>query len=157
VSTLTRAAGDQGYSWGFAINSLPNSSEFSSLFARYRIDKVVMDFVLTAVAGSATTVQYPLMYLAADYTDISVPASSAEIQQRKHMELTFSSARTRHLVTIRPRVNLGGIIQPASFMSSDISMEWYGLKAWIYNYNSTSADGRITLAETFYLSCSDEQ
>jgi hypothetical protein len=157
TSGLTRAAADQGYAWSFALNDLPSSTEISSLFSRWRIDSVSLDFCLTAVAGSATTIQYPLMYIAVDYTDVAVPASLADIQQRKHLELQFNSAVTKHVVRVRPRVNLGGVLQPQSFTAADPTLEWYGVKAWVYNYNSTSADGRITLVETFHLTCFDEQ
>ncbi len=154
---LTRSAADTGFSWEFRVDQLPSYTELSSLFARVRIDRVDMNFTLTAVAGTATTVQYPVMYIAVDYTDVSVPGSLADIQQRKHLELQFNSAVTKHVVKVRPRVNLGGIIQPTSFTSGDYATPWYGCKAWIYNYNSTSADGRITLIETFHLTLFDEQ
>jgi len=154
---ISRAAADQGYAWAFSLNMLPSSTEISNLFARWRIDSVSLDFVLTAVSGSATSVQYPLLLIAVDYTDVAVPATYAEMLQRKHLELQFNSAVTKHVVRVQPRVNLGGVIQPKGFTSSDPTLEWFGVKAWIQNYNSTSADGRLALAETFHLTCLDEQ
>jgi len=157
LGALSRAAADSGWGFSWTIGDLPNYTEISNLFRRFRIDLLEVTFTMTAVAVSATLVRYPVIYLAVDYSDASAPGSLSSIQERKHTVLAFSQAKTKFVIRLRPRLtDTAGAILPQSMFTSSTSDTYYGIKFWIEDYNSTSADGRISMVETYHLSVQDE-
>jgi hypothetical protein len=63
---------------------MPNSGEFSALFEYWKIDKVVVKFVMSTTSSSPSTAnQYqPLIFVAEDNNDATNPTTVGDVQQK---------------------------------------------------------------------------
>jgi hypothetical protein len=161
VGTLAQLVADHGFAYSYAMADLPSFAEFTALYRRFKLDKVSVRISLITVAGTATTVAYPTVLAAVDYTDQTVPAAATEMFQRRHVRYAFSPANTSMVIEFKPkRVDPDGAIFPGNVWQSlnSTATTYFGLKLWVENYNSTSNVGSaLQLTETYFMSLSDER
>jgi len=143
---------DGGFAFSWTLNSLPNSSEFTSLYDTYRIDMVECIWELTPVftmgATTKTSSIMPVIMAWPDYDNATAPASLAVADQIAQVErLQLSEARPSVRRSIRPKLQLGvaggPVNQGANQSSQFLDMTYdgivhYGVKFWIKNFNTTT-------------------
>ena len=148
------AASDLGHAFPFGLSLLPNYSEFTNLFDRYRIRQVDIRIVLAQKNSNGVS---PTIWAYMDDDDASIPVSKAAVLERQSVRpFTFSDAKSVYSVSIQPRWLLDGTSKAALAprdMWIDMStpaVSHYGLKLWAENYNT---DAVITLDATIHFEC----
>lgn len=83
----------------FRLVDVPNSSEFTTLFDQYRIDKVKIRFMPRANSSEVGTNQGMIkLFTAVDYDDITTPTSIAELLQYQNCKVVPSTAITTRVL-----------------------------------------------------------
>lgn len=158
---VSKSATDSGYQVVFNLGALPNSTEFTTLFDVYRIDKVDITFVLD-LATVASTVSYPRIVFAPDWNDSTPPTFENDVlsyQQAKsyqfsdvNRELTISMvpavARTVFATAVTSGYGWGK--EKLWLDSAYPTLPHFGLKFFLNNYNSTSFGGTVLRYYTRY-------
>lgn len=138
--TIGAAGAGVGFAFGFALANLPNSSDFTSLFDSYRIDRID-----AAVLGGSNQLQ---LYAAVDYDDAVAPTGIAEMLERQNVQvkaITVNSIQ-QYRVTFVPRMPIEGSTGAGPQMApvgtwidtADPTVEHYGLKIWIQPSTGTA-------------------
>lgn len=144
LGILSRAAGDQGYAFSFDLGMLPQVSEFTSLYDKYRITRATLQMSYTGTwAGASTAAHscYPIAHVFADEDDSAIPTSFAEVLQRGSLRrLPFTPVRSFFALSVRPRFLLAGTSTIAP-VGTWIDMQNPTLihncvKMWLQNYNN---------------------
>lgn len=159
IGGLPKAATDLGHAFPFGLSLLPNSSEFTTLFDRYRIRQVDVRITLDQRDGSGGVQRYPTVWAYMDDDDASIPTAKSSVLERQSVRpFTFSDAKNVYSVSIQPRWLLDGTSK-ASLAPRDMwidmstpSVSHYGLKLWVDNYNTTSG-GYIKMDATIHFEC----
>ena len=90
IGSLPKAVTDQGYAWPFALNMIPASTEFTTLFDKYRITSIDLTFSYWREGSFATAsggdLIWPSMYLFMDDDDAAIPTSKASVQERMSVQ-----------------------------------------------------------------------
>lgn len=157
IGNLVKAAGDLGHAFPFGLSLLPNYSEFTNLFDRYRIRQVDVRIVLEQ--NNSTTSRYPTVWAYMDDDDASIPLTRNAVLERQSVRpFTFSDAKTVYSVSIQPRWLLDGTnkhsLAPRDMWidMSTPAVSHYGLKLWIDGYNN-SFDSIINVDATIHFEC----
>lgn len=159
IGALPRGATDLGHAFPFGLSLLPNYSEFTTLFDRYRIRQVDVRMTFAQRNISGSTSNYPTIWAYMDDDDAAIPtAKSAVLERQSVRPFTFNESKTVYSVSIQPRWLIDGTSK-ASLAPRDMwidmstpSVSHYGLKLWVDNYN-TSKDALITLDATIHFEC----
>lgn len=159
IGSLPKGASDLGHAFPFALSLLPNYSEFTNLFDRYRIRQVDVRMALNNRDNSTTSVAYPTIWAWMDDDDASIPASRQVALERQSVRpFTYSNSENVYSVSIQPRWLLDGTSK-AGLAPRDmwVDMSWpsvshYGLKLWVDNYN-TARENNITVDATIHFEC----
>lgn len=149
-------ATDTGYSSTFTLGSLPNHTEFTTLYDLYRIDAVeviweLVPLVTQAMINKRSNIM-PVILAWQDDDDATAPTTLNQVNQVSRMErLELSEARPAIKRLIVPKLQLGtagsspnvGVCMPPRFLDCAYdNVLHYGLKYWVKNFNTT------TVAET---------
>lgn len=115
-----------GYGHYFALNQLPNVSEFTSLFDQYQLVKVNLRFKLRIDPGAGSTLgTYPTMLYRRDHDDANPPGSIDEMEQ---------SNLTRHVV-LHPnkwiKIGVKPSILQAGYTQTGVTATFPKYKTWI--------------------------
>lgn len=162
--TLPKAALDTGYAVRFEVANVVDWTELSQLYDQYRLDRVVYTIELTT--PFVTGVPYPRVVIAPDYTD----DSSAPVNEQAVLALEscrmyqFSPTSTKFSIDIVPKpaiaayqsaVSTGYMIpdkQPFFACSGSDLVDFYGLKFYVADYNTTiSAVPQVRTYATYFL------
>jgi len=147
------AATDGGSGRRFSLSDLPGSSDFTNLFDQYRITAVEIVYVFSTHI-LASQARYPRITFSVDYTDASTPASENAVLEYQNSE-TYQFGQTKHTFKrmFKPRAALAafegaftgyGAAPPNMwFDCSDSGVQYYGVKEWVSNFNSTLNTGAI--------------
>lgn len=147
---LSKTAADQGFATVFALNFLPNSSDFTSLFDQYRIDKVEQVFEMDIADGTLnSTTRWPRITICPDFNNQAAPLSEdAILSYEQARQYQFSTSERRFSVILRPQiastVYRTGVtsayeMKPSGWLDvATNDVPHYGLRYWIANYNTTS-------------------
>lgn len=139
------SATDQGFAFPFALNQLPNASDFTNLFDRYRINKIDLTFTWTLGDVRATGgVLHPIIYVYMDDDDSAIPIAKTEVFERQAMQrFSFNETRSTLTTSIVPRwiQSRGGVSTNLAPRGSWIDMatpavQHYGIKGWVDHMNS---------------------
>jgi len=153
LGTVTAGTIDSGLGRRFRLADLPSSTDFTNLFDQYRIVAVEAMYVFSTHI-LASQARYPRLTFAVDYSDSGNPASESAVLEYQNAE-TFQFGQVKHTFKrmFKPRAALAayegafsGYGQaPANmwFDCADSSIEYYGTKEWLSNYNTTSATGAV--------------
>jgi hypothetical protein len=144
---LTKGLVDAGSAVIFEASQSINWSEISALYDQYCIDKV--QYVIELATPFLSNGVYPYCAIAPDYTDATAPTSEVgvlELAQAKVFQ--FGPDRTRLSVTVKPRAAMAAYQSGISsgyavpngdtwFSSDNSTVDHYGLKYWLRDYNNT--------------------
>lgn len=137
---------DQGGSFIFSFNLLPDFAEFTTLFDAYCIDRV--DITWNLISNS--TDKYPTLLVAPDYDDGNAPATINEVTSSESCKVVqFSAEKREHTLSIVPRVAATayrtGISSAYTWAAQgslvDMALTdvpFYGVKYWLDNFNATT-------------------
>lgn len=134
------------------MNDLPNSTEFSSLFDQYRLDKVEIEWypeytqlVDSALVSNAVNTQ---VNTAIDPVGFSV-ASVSDVLQYKTMVAT--GITKCHKRTLKPMYLIDGVLPINSFVSTSTpSLNWYGV---VYGIAPTGVAMTFRSRAKYYITC----
>jgi hypothetical protein len=156
IGNLPRGNTDLGHAFPFALSQLPNSSEFTSLFDKYRIRQVDIRMVLVRVNPTDSV---PTIWAYMDDDDATIPITFDAVKERQSVRpFTFSSAKHVYSASIQPRWLIDSI-NKKSLAPRDMwidmanpSVEHYGLKLWCQDY-SNSTGSVISVDATIHFEC----
>lgn len=96
----------------FALNQVPNVSEFSALFDQYQITKAVVKYYLKIdpSAQSASGASYPKIYYCRDLDTSAPPSTLDELRQRNNLVVRVLNPNKPVTFVLKPNV-LGLIFQ----------------------------------------------
>lgn len=138
-------------SFNFSLVDVPNSSEFTTLFDQYRIDKIEIEWYpeyteLTdaALVSNAVNAQ---VNTAIDPVGFS-PTTVADVLQYKTLYAT--GITKQHKRVLHPKYLIDGVIPVNMFVStSSPSLDWYGVS---YGISPTGVAMTFRSRAKFYLS-----
>jgi len=122
----------------FDLSDTPTPTDFTSLFDRYRIWQVQVEFLpLVAPFGASTTAaNLPILITAIDYDDSTPPAAFSTLQQYGNSQVVFNQEYHKRVLT--PKFALSaysGVFGSFSYAdpgawidSASPSVQYYGLK-----------------------------
>lgn len=163
--------GEQGFAFQFNMSALPNFSEFSNLFDRYKITGVklrVMFLANSIEIGSPTQYSIPIMHHCIDIDDANPPTTETEILQKNNIK---TKRLDRHFnVYLRPKCTMevfnsvtttGYAVGNSTWIDmASAAIPHYGWKAWVANGQaspSTQVLGRLKIYATYYIALKDPQ
>lgn len=155
----------------FTLAQLPNYTEFSTLFDRFRITHVQLQFFLkyspdsgaADPSGNQQNATHPVMYLVKDYDDDSTPSSLNVI--REHAKVQMQVMDPNKLVTfnIKPatlsetyRSNVATTYSPQWKQWIDMATPdtpYYGCKFGVENFFGSNQT--IQVRATYWIECKD--
>jgi hypothetical protein len=147
-ASIIKGAVDTGNGYAFTLSAIPNASGFS-MFDMYRINSVEVEYLLNQQAATAL---YPTLYWSPDYDDASAPTSLIALQAYETCEVfQFSPTKVSFRRKMVPRVAQTAyqagvatgytIGSQALWINTDSNaVQYYGMKHWLSNYNSTAAN-----------------
>lgn len=153
VGAITAGLTDTGVGRTFKLSNLPNTTEFTNLFDQFRIVMVEAEYVFSTHI-LASQARYPRITFAVDYSDASNPATESEVLQYQNAE-SFQFGQVKHTFkrVLKPLAALaayqgtftayGTASSTQWFDTNNSSVEYYGTKEWINNYNTTLATGAV--------------
>lgn len=146
-TVLAKGVADSGFGVAFEAFQMINWTELSNLYDQYCIDKV--QYIIELATPFIANGVYPFAVVAPDYTDVTAPASANAVMELAQSKIyQFSPERTRFVVTIKPKPAMAafqsavtsGYAIPSGdtwFASENSSVDHYGLKIWLADYNTT--------------------
>jgi len=157
IGALPKGASDLGHAFPFALSQIPNASEFTTLFDRYRIRSVDVRLVYSGIPTSIATgfSTHPTVWAYMDDDDAVIPTTRNAVLERQSVRpFTYSDANTVVSYTIAPRWLVDGTnktsLAPRNMWidMSTPSVEHYGLKLWIDAYNTSVMHAGMQIAAT---------
>lgn len=172
ITASTNAVGVQTPATGalsFSLSSLPNASEFTSLFDQYKITGVKLDFIpfgdsvnlpLASMSGSSSVMSPggPLI-LAVDYDDNTTPAVASQLLEYQTCKVI--PIPRRHRMYIRPKfateVYRSGVASGYGARSgwldcSNSDVPHYGVKYYMNAPSAFSSSFNYQVWATMYFS-----
>lgn len=158
-----------GWSHDFRLVNAVGSTEFTSLFDKYKITgikyKIMYQCNDAQVAGSQVL---PIIHYAVDTDDTSTPASLTAVQERSNVKTKVLGNTQTISFFLRPKVasslyqssiSTGYAVTKAPYINSTYSsVPHYGVKVWMNNvYMVTANNTAITIEPTYYLALKDVQ
>jgi len=146
-TVLAKGAVDQGYAVQFEASQVINWSELSALYDQYCIDKV--QYVWELATPFISNGVYPYVAVAPDYTDATAPISASNVLELAQAKVfQFSPDKTRFAVTLKPKPAMQAFLSGVTsgyaipsgdtwFASDNSTVDHYGIKVWLNDYNST--------------------
>lgn len=136
----------------FSLNDLPNSTEFTSLFDQYRLDKVEIEWypeytqlVDSALVSNAVNTQ---VNTAIDPVGFSVVSVADVLQYRTMMATGITKCHKR---TLKPMYLIDGVLPINSFVSTSTpSLNWYGVA---YGIAPTGVAMTFRSRAKYYITC----
>lgn len=165
--SVSAAGTDYAQAWTFALNLLPNATDFTNLYDMYMIKKVVWKLIPkitqdTLVAGTANQ-DLPQVHTAIDYDDTVPPASIQTLcEYQSHRMTRGNQVHTRVFV---PKIEMGAegaagsaLIAPKAFQwidSDNASAVHKGLKVYIPKPLTALTQINYDVQVVYYFSCKD--
>lgn len=153
----------------FALNNVPNSNEFTTLFDQFRITHVQMHFYVqynpaeldsTAGVGAAA---YPCLYICRDNDDSTAPTSINQLREHANVQTVILSPEKIFKFNIKP-ATLSNVYQ--STVSNSYAPKWkewidcaaadtpyYGVKLGIENM--TNSAQYVVVRASYWFQCRD--
>lgn len=161
IGTLPQGATDLGHAFPFGLTLLPNYSEFTTLFDRYRIRQVDIRIRCDKLETSGSYTAYPTVWAYMDDDDASIPVSKSTVLERQSVRpFTFTESKKVYSISIQPRWLIDGTskasLAPRNMWidMSTPAVSHYGLKLWMENYNTSyNQFTGITMDATIHFEC----
>lgn len=151
-----------GFSHSFKLSQMVNSSEFTSLFDKYKICKIVwtLMFQVNQAPLNGNSV-LPIIHMCADDDDVTVPTALGEIQQRQNCKRRVLGNTVMLKYTFRPKIAASvyntalssGYAVKSGYINTDYpDVPHYGIKGIINNlWLTTNNNVAFTIEPTYYL------
>jgi hypothetical protein len=111
-----------------SLSTLPNSTEFTTLFDAWRILEIYVTFL--PIAPLSNTAAYPALYTVIDLDDANTPAAVTDLTQYETCQTTVGRSLTTRVFS--PRFNIGTTgVRAEPFAWIDVASSttnYYGLK-----------------------------
>lgn len=159
-----------GCAFKFTLNDLIEANDFITLFDRYKILGVKLNFLYQAnMAEQTSKAPLPIIHYSTDYDDATAPASEDKVKNKYNCKTKVLNANRTFSVYIKPRVaqnvysasltSAYGNIKAPFIDCTYSQVEHYGLKVWIRNWSAVSgtATSKLTVQPVYYLQCKDSQ
>lgn len=151
-----------GFSHIFRLSQMPGYTDFTSLFDKYKICKIVYTIMFQCnqapINGSSVL---PILHLVSDDDDNTIPSGLGELQQRSGCKRRVLGNTVVFKYTFRPKVASAVYNTPVStayaikggYINSDYSdVPHYGIKGLINNLMMTTNNSiGITIEPKYYL------
>lgn len=154
-----------GGACNFSLDQVLNYTEFTSLYDRYKIRKIVVKIIPECnVASTAGTSLLPVVGVVRDYDDNTVPTSTTQLAEmqgyreyRLNRPLTFAVyPRIANTVWQGTLANGYSVMRPPWLDNSSFSVPHYGLKFFFRNVPlSGTAPFLIRFTMTYHFACKD--
>lgn len=148
--------------FSFKLTDLPQYTDFTNLFDQYKITGVKLDFIPFAdnvsweVASNGAAVSAPggPLMIAADYDDVSVPASASDMLSRQNVKVV--PVGRRYQMFIRPKfndvANSTTVVPARGFIDCDTATApHYGIKCWMAAPNVSNTSFTYQVWATYYV------
>lgn len=157
-----------GNSYLFKLSSVIDSTDFTNLYDRYKINGIRLKIMYQADSASVGGLGVlPIFNYCPDYDDAAVPSSLNAVETKQKARSIILTANKPVSIFVKPKVAsalyqsllTGYAVSKAPFINSTYpDVQHYGLKTWINNfYAPAGANNQITIQATYYLSCKDPQ
>lgn len=157
-----------GFSYTAWLNQVIQTSEFTSLFDRYKILGVKLKCMYqTNVGAYGSTGPLPILYSAYDADDNTVPANQIEVQAKGYCKTKILNGNKMFSLYFKPRIDKAVYQSGATFAYSSERVCWldcantsvphYAQKFWIRNFPVAEDGSKLTIQPTFYLALKDTQ
>lgn len=146
----------------FKLSQMPNYSEFTSLFDKYKICKIVYTLMFqqnTAPMNGNSVL--PLIHICSDDDDATVPSSLTELQQRANCKRRVLGNTVMIKYTFRPKIAAAiyntalstGYAIKSGYINTDYpDVPHYGIKGMINNlWLTTNNNVAFTIEPVYYL------
>lgn len=162
VLDVARVTTDGGFFFDWALADVPNSNEFSALFAQWKLDRAAITFTWRS-ANEANPVR-PTFTFAMDPFATSAPASLQEVLERPNRTWSPNAQRTVLQLAMKPRalslsasgagsgsLVINSLAPPNTFYPTSSGALAYGsLLLWIANWGATS--GTLQVKQDYWFS-----
>lgn len=159
---LTRTATDGGFYFDWGLGDVTGASEFSALFAQWRLDGGAITFTWRS-ANEANPVR-PMFTLAVDPFSTTAPASASELLERSNRTWSPNAQRTTLQLACKPRAialaassaGSGALVvsslapQSAWYPTSAVGMNYGAVLLWVQGWGATA--GTITVKQDYMFS-----
>jgi hypothetical protein len=169
IGNISLGTIDQGQAYKMSLSDIPQYTEIVDSWDLWRIDSIEYHFTITRIETSPNATCNTLLLTAPDYTDTSAPATESEILVKEQLstDLLGLGRPVVHRV-IYPRANQAtyqgittgySLAGPGVWMATaNPGINYYGLKVWLSNYNSTFTPYAIVnVRATVHLSVAGSQ
>lgn len=152
---------------GFTIGSLPDITDFTTLYDQYRINKIKVEFVpgLSGIDGNPMSTSnlfgLPHLHTVVDYDDANAPSTASQLMQypgyrRTRGDRTHKRYFTPAIATEVFRSSLSTSYSPkwkawCDFASTDVPH--YGIKYVADAFANSGNQWQWSVYATFYFSC----
>lgn len=153
-----------------SLSSLPSYAAFTTLYNRFRIEK--LEIAIEYCNGDSNTnigCQIPRISIAPDYTDATVPASQAALDEYETVQSVNLSAQTTFNTSCVPKPSqtmYGGGMTAGYGSAGSVNKVWldsdsstgvphYAFKLWVRNFYTAnaSAGNSFRLSPVLYFAC----
>ncbi len=151
LGLITNTAVDGGSGRFFMLQQVPSYTEITNLFTQYRISRVDLVYMFkTHILPSGKA--YPRITFGVDYSDATTPLLESDVLQLGDSE-TFQFGQVKHTFerSLVPRVATAlyqgafsgyGTAPSGQWIDCDSpTVQYYGTKEWLSDYNTTLASG----------------
>lgn len=154
-------------SYSFSLGQLPQVSEFTNLFDRYKITHVQLRFFLKIdpSAQTAANASFPKLYFVKDYNDTSTPSNLDELRQHNKCQVRVLNPNRPIIVNIKPAVLSETYRGVATTTYSPKWRQWvdcthtdvphYGLKWGIDDFTNTNY--KLDIEGKMWFACKDQR
>lgn len=152
-----------GWSTYFSLNQLPNSSDFTNLFDKYRIQGVKLRLLPNITdnnTGNANTLNIPRTHYCWDYDDYTAPSSLNSMLERDNVKIiqgnqvinTFSRPKVQMaMYNSATTSGYGDAIKGQWIDCTNDAVPHYGFKMWCDTDAVSTQVVRYKVYATFYL------
>lgn len=166
-ATLTNSA-SFGMAASFKLSSTMDYADMTKLFDRYKITGVKLKFLLqNNTAGIGTAQALPVMYVAFDGDDASLPTSYDQVLSKSYCKTRILNGNFEHKAYYKPRLTkeiyntvltTGYSSEKACWLDCNSpDVPHFGVKFWIANWNLSAIDQILRIQPTYYLALKDPQ
>lgn len=164
-NAFSTVAGAAAYAnaWEFALNLLPNFTDFTNLYDVYRINKVVMKIIpkiteSALLSGSVNNDNLTQIHSAIDYDDNTAPTSVQQLcEYATHKMTRGSQIHTRVLVPkieIASTSGVGQMPKAYQWIDTDTPGQLHrGVKVWVDPPVTAGTQMFYDVQLTYYISC----
>lgn len=160
-TVVLQNSGGRGYN--FQLSQLPNYSEFTSLFDRYRISGVKLKIIPTCdnnATGTSATYNAPRLYYCWDYDDSDAPITANQMMERDNVKIkqglrvisTYSKPRAQMAIFNTGLSTAYGDAQRKQWIDmGNTSVPHYGFKCWFESDSASTLVNTYKIYATMYL------